>query len=504
MTASFNLVDESWIPCISVDGEFEEVSLRDLLTRAHELREISCESAIQSAAILPMALALLHRVFGPADMKAWHVLWQAGAFDMERLDAYFTQWRERFDLFHPEYPFYQARENRVEAKSLIHLIHPIGNTGTLFTHESDVKGASVSAGQAALQLLAARLFRTAGLGPSINHKRVSFKDNIYARGVIFWLSGSTVFQTLMLNLLAYPDEQNMRCTDKDAPAWEMDDPFQKRDVPYGYLDYLTWTNNRIHLIPRTNGDSPTVSEAIVAPALNLDAEVRSPQKRYVQREKKGEVTYSFLYFNSAKALWRDYDSLLKREGEKVRPPEVIGWVADLKDGYLDEGYPLRLMATGMLADQAKPIFYRQEIMPLPLELLRNEDLVRKISSALNRAEEVAVKLRNALNILATAVLQRGATGTPDNNTRNDLVKQWNAREQYWIDLEPLFWRFIDQVIVDEDTAAENWTEVLRRVALDALRGAARLASDSPWALKGGIEAERYLQRQLNELLNEQE
>ena len=503
MTPSFNLIEECWIPCITVDGEFDEVSLRGMLAHAHKLREISCETAIQSSAILPLALALLHRVFGPANFDKWRALWQAGVFDGEQLEAYFAKWHERFDLFHPEQPFYQAREDRVEAKSLIHLVHPMGNTGTLFTHESDEKGASVSAAEAARQLLAARLFRTAGLGPSIDRRRVSFKDNPYARGVIFWLRGSTVFETLILNLVTYPDEHTMRTTSHDAPAWEMDDSFQERNVPNGYLDYLTWSNNRIQLIPQATGDCLTVSEAIVAPALNLDADVRSPQKRYVQRDKKGEVTYSFLYFNSDKALWRDYDSLLKREGDKAAPPKVIEWLDQLTEyGFLDRSYPVRLMATGMLADQAKVLFYRQEIMPLPLDLLRKEDLVPGIRSALRRAEEIASKLRNTLNILAAEVLQRGAAGKPDNSVRNNLVKQWNARERYWIDLEPQFWRFIEDLVIDEEKAAGDWAKVLRTTALDALQGATRLSGDSPWALKGGIAAERYLRREMNKLFND--
>ena len=52
------------------------------------------------------------------------------------------------------------------------------------------------------------------------------------------------------------------------------------------------------------------------------------------------------------------------------------------------------------------------------------------------------------------------------------------------------------------TAMRGWGDSLRDEALDALRYAANLAGDSPWALKGGIYAERYLRRQLNELLNE--
>ncbi len=505
MSFSFNLIDEAWIPVITADGDFLQLSWRDTLARAASLREISCQTAIQSTAILPVALAVLHRVFGPANIATWHALRQAGAFDMGRLDEYFERWHERFDLFHAERPFLQSAEPRVEPKSLIHLIHPMGNTGTLFSHVNDEAGIALSPAAAARYLLAARCFRTAGLGPSINRRRVSFSDCIYARGVIFWARGRTLFETLLLNLLQYPDEQTMPYTGRDAPAWEMADPFQRRESPLGYLDYLTWSNNRVQLIPEASENGVIVRRAAVSPAINLAPQVRSPQRRYVQREKKGEITYPFLYFNADKALWRDYDSLLKREPGKVYPPAVVDLIADLKDsGCLEDDYPVQLMATGMLADQAKPVFYRQEIMPLPLALLRNEDHAHTINLALAYAEEAANKLRIALNMLASQVLLRGADGRADSKDRNSLTKQWAARQRYWTALEPRFWRFIDALVVDSDAALHDWAVDLREQALDALHHAANLAGDSPWALKGGIQAERYLRFQLRELLDDYE
>ena len=505
MNFSFNLIDEAWIPVIISDGDFLELSLRDTLARAASLREISCQTAIQSTAILPVALAILHRVFGPADFDSWHALWHAGVFDLHCLDEYFERWHERFDLFHAERPFMQSSAVPVEPKSLIHLIHPMGNTGTLFSHVNDEAGIALSPAEAAQYLLAARCFRTSGLGPSINGRRVSFSDCIFARGVTFWARGANLFETLMLNLLRYPDEGTMSSTGPDAPFWEMDDPIQRREAPRGYLDYLSWSNNRVQLIPEASEDGVIVRRAAVSPAINLAPHVRSPQRRYVQREKKGEITHSFLYFNADKALWRDYDSLLKREPDKVFPPAVVDWIADLKDfGFLEDDYHVQLMATGMLADQAKPVFYRQEIMPLPLSILRNRERAAAVARALKQAEDIAVKLRNALNILAEHVLLRGADGRPDNKDRNNLVRQWNARERYWNALEPRFWRFVEDQARDDEAAEEAWTEALRDEAQAALQYAARLAGGTPWALKGGIQAEQYLRFQLRELLDDNE
>lgn len=505
MSVSFNLLDQAWIPVITVDGETLELGVRDTLARAGELREISCDTALQSTAILPLALAILHRVFGPADYDAWQSLWLARAFDMARIDEYLDRWRGRFDLFDAERPFMQMPDPGVAPKSVIHLVHPMGNTAALFTHVSDSEGMALKPGAAARLLLAACYFRTAGLGPSIEGRRVNFTDSIFARGVIFWARGDTLFETLMLNLVQYPDEWTMPHTIRDAPAWELGDPFEPRESPLGYLDYLTWLNSRVQLIPSETAEGVIVREAVVVPANKLGQHVKSPQRRYVQKEKKGEITFSFLYFNAEKALWRDYDSLLKREMGQVIPPAVFEWIGGLKaDGCLDEHQPVQLMATGMLADQAKPVFYRQEILPLPLELLQNEDHVNRIRLALEQAENVAIKLRNSLNMLAEQVLQRGAASKPESSLRNSLVKQWRARERYWTMLEPSFLRFLRSTVVDSNAAIQDWMADLRSQARDALQYAATLAGDSPWALKGENKAKGYLEYQLNNLLNEEE
>jgi len=503
MTYSFNLIDRPWIPCITLEGEFVEVSLRGLLARAHKLREISCETPIMSASILPLTLAILHRVFGPEGLDPWEALWEAGEFDMERLDAYFEKWHERFDLFHPQRPFYQVKDNQVDPKSLIHLIHSIGNTATLFTHANDEAGIQLSAAAAARQLVTAQYFHTAGLGPRVGKTRKPFTDSAFARGVIFWMRGSTLFESLLLNLPPYPDQRTMPQIGQDMPCWEMDDPFALRQLPNGYLDYLTWQSNCIGFIPAVESEPAAVREMTMIPGLRLSSDLQSPQKRYIQKKKKGEYTgeYSFLYFNSNKALWRDYDSLLRRD-EGTKPPAVIGWLYELtQQGPLEENYPLRLMATGMLADQTKPIFYRREVMPLPLKLLRNEEYVNDITGALKQAEEVASKLRNALNALAEHVLQRGAEGRPDSNDRKHLVKQWNALGRFWIELEPRFWDFIEELVSDSDQAIDQWEGGLKDIALESLRHAKKLAGDSPWAWKGGIVAERQLRAAINKLFN---
>lgn len=498
MTPSFNLIDQPWIPCVSYDGELVELSLRDLFQAAPRLRAIHCEVPIMNAAVMPVLLAILHRVFGPENTRQWENLWSQGHFPAEPLNAYFEHWYERFDLFHPERPFYQARDDRAKPRSVIHLIQSIANTGALFTHADENVGLTLSPSAAARHLLTAQSFRTAGLSGMED----KFTDGLFSRGVLFWAQGTTLFDTLMFNLFTYPQERVMPWTPRDMPAWEMEDPFQVRRIPNGYLDYLTWQGKRMLLLPDFSDESMTVSTMTVAPGLTIDAEVRSPLKRYLKKVKDGATSWSFLYFNGQKALWRDYFSILPHDDtESVKPPYVVFWLARLD---LGRDYPLRLSAIGMLADQAKPIFYRQEVLPLPPDLLHNGVHQLAVAEAIGSADETADKLRNAVNILADNVLLRGNPGKPDSGNRGNLTNQWDVLSLYWSELEPHFWTFVAALTAGDPLALDAWSDTLIRSAREALDRAEGMAGDSPWALKGGVAARRYLNTELKRLFPPQE
>lgn len=496
MTFSFNLIDQPWIPVIRMDGTPHEVGLRDLLLDAPNLRVIACETPLMNAAILPVVLALLHRVFGPANRAAWKALWNADAFPQDALDAYFAAWYERFDLFHPERPFYQAYDERVKPKSVIHLVHSIGNTGTLFTHANDSEGLTLTAAEAARHLITSQAFRTAGLS-GLQEK---FTDSPLARGVLFSAYSDTLFETFMLNLLPYPSPLNrIPNTDEDMPSWEQNEPFQNRSHPKGYLDYLTWPNNRILLLPAEKQGDVHIEMMTVAPGLSLSADVLSPHKRYSRRAEKDG--WQFLYFNSAKSLWRDYDSLLALRDTAIKPPVVIEWLANLADtGAIDAHRMLQLTAAGMLADQAKLIFYRQEQMPLPPAVLRDGDIAYRVTQAIQQAEEVAKILREALNVLADHVLMRGGDRQPDSGDRRRLVDQWSSVSLYWERLEPAFWEFLEAISQENENTPDGWRDVLQQVAHDSLADAARSSGTSAPALKGQVMAERRLRSKLKKLL----
>lgn len=118
----FNLLDEPWIRVITADCQMRTVSLTDALIQAHTFADLSGEVAAQNTAILRLMLAVLHTVFSRVNaegeasplekssdaLKRWKALRDLGRFPEQPIRRYLEAWHERFYLFHPERPFYQA------------------------------------------------------------------------------------------------------------------------------------------------------------------------------------------------------------------------------------------------------------------------------------------------------------------------------------------------------------------------------------------------------------
>lgn len=522
MNFTFNLIDEKWIPCITSEGQFIDVSLRDLFAEAYKIREISCETPIQSAAILPLALAILHRNFGPASASEWGKLWKAGKFDMGRLDEYFETWRDRFDLFDSERPFYQVADSRVKSASIhSHLAQTMQSYSVLFTHKTEDNVEPLSPAEAARVLLQAQAFR---LGGGVSGKDTpNHVDSPLSRGVVFFARGDDLFQTLMLNLIRYPADDFMPATSNDKPFWERGDPMERRPIgkkmlklsPAGYLDYLTWQTNHVQLLPYETADGVKVQKVTIAPVAKFQDGVFCPQNSYLRRVKKGKADeFNILRFDRVRNLWRDYHTLLPQDSnDKI--PAVIKWCARLTEyGHLPEDQVLRLMATGNGTEpgKSKLLFYRRETMPLPLHVLRDTEKMNAVTNAINLAEDIARILSSALHLLADRVMNKtlGNDFPSKEKKRRDerqkLMSQWNAVEAkrysphlYWIRLGQEFENFISGLRDDSEQAVKTWSETLVKTAEESLKDAVRLAGSSPWVMKGKVEAGNHLYGQIKKL-----
>lgn len=494
MRATFNLVDQKWVPCITSGGQEVELGLCDVLVQAHELREIGGESPLVTAALHRLFLAVLHRVFGPPGIKEWAVLWQAGRWDSRAVELYLEAWRHHFDLFDAERPFFQARDSRVKPKPVSSLIHDVasGNNPVLFDHHTDQEGITLTAGEAARMLVAAQSFGLAGLS-GLSQK---FTDGPCARGVVFLVQGRNLFETLMLNLLPYPtDESTLPHSADDRPAWEMADPLvPDRSRPLGYLDYLTWQNRRVLFFPEIDRENVVVRQMTMAPALRLDADILDPLTHYRRDELLGPRP---LAFREDRGLWRDSTALFQLQDPGYRPPAVFAWLAELTyGGCVNRSQTLRYLALGMSKKQAKVNFYRSERMPLPMAYLTDPSLVEGLRDAITMAEDVGRRLWGAARTLATFLLSPEADDEsgrqPAREDLDALMGQWAVERRFWARLEISFRQTVERLPGDREGQLERWRRVLERAAWQAFDAVAENVGQDPASLKATVRSRGQL------------
>ena len=493
MTYHFDLTKEAWIPALQKDGELLELSLYDVLCRAHELREISGESPMVVTALYRLLLAVLYRV-NPEPMpetdwtRSWTRLWRQGQWETEKIQRYLKKYQEQFDLFAEHRPFYQAKDDRVKAKSVSAMMHEAasGNNATLFDHTLDTIAPSLTPAQAARYLLAAQAFGLAGLSGLPD----KFTYAPCVGGVLFLVEGDSLFHTLMLNFIRYPDKQMFLTYEGDAPCWEQDDPFAKRTSPKGYLDYLTWPNRRILLLPEMTAEGVRVRQMTVAPGLRMESSDRDPMMCYwSDAAKKREMMP--LRLSESRALWRDSIALFRLHLDDYNPPRAFGWVNDLaEEGVLETEQTYRFLALGMANDQAKMEFFRTERMPLPLAYLRRPELVGNLERMLKLAEDVSRQLWGASNTLARYLLIPEKADDPKTKPPEvaKLVESWAVERGYWAQLETSFQRMLRDLPDAPEKAKQVWFTTLRERAKDALELVIDNLDDSVRCLRAAVQA----------------
>ncbi len=486
-------------------GNTNELSLFDTLEKAHKLSSLEGETPHETAALLRLLLAVLHRVVDTSSSTAWFNTWQAGQFTPTDLRAYFDRWQNRFDLFDSEHPFYQVHHELVEPKAAIKLL-PGMLSVPLYYHAVESNRCRYTPSQAARLLVTAHTFAT----PGICHpqKKLFFNGAPWLAGKVFFLEGDSLFQTLMLNLLQYaPDhpKPNLCQTKADVPAWEKDDPFQpERIFPLGYLDYLTFQNRRVLLLPVEEENQLWVKEVMEAPGLKLEGDIPDPMKVYaLKNEKEG---FKMLYLNEAKTLWRECPTFMNvKHLDRVRVPAALDWVADLIDSEeLPRSLTFRLMAIGLVVEnQSKIVLSRQERMPLPVRYLNDPALFEQLQFEVQKAEETRNKVYFAVNTLARFILSYQADFSEGHEPLPEdirhLMSHWNWESAFWPVLEIPFGTLIQDLALGDGTAIQNWHLVLSGTAWRTLDSAIRMAGDSLAAIKASVQARSVLAGGLKKL-----
>lgn len=479
----FNLVDQPWISVTLVTGGSALVSLRELFARAHEIRTISGDIALEYIALVRLALAVLYRAYSwigededvaNADLLAsWNTLYANGRFAGSAIDEYLDDCSDWFDLFGAD-PFYQVADLAYAAKEpdpiaafIVDMPKP---DKYLFSMRSYRCADEISFAEAARQLVLAQNYDLAGIKSPVVGFRGAKGGKAYApKGLLGtgWLGaiggiffeGRTLFETLMRNWVLVANGKRLLGIKNDLPPWERSRPvpYMVEREPTGPVDLLTWQSRRIRLVPNETGTAVSgvvlcygdVTRIADKYGVELMTGWRASE---AQRRKLGtsHVPLMPVLIDPARALWRGLPSLLGISRKCVGSAgdlraEVIKWNDALQ--YADADGPdfsVRLRALGVSYGAQSSVI--DAMVDDGLDL--SASMVREDSPARVAAIEVVQKTDEAVGAFA-----RFTCDVRKANGEDRPADDKDAREAAYGELDGVFRQRIAKFGPDEDVVA---------------------------------------------------
>lgn len=499
MPLSFSLVEEGWIPCRLSDGTLRELGIRETLSRAHEIREVTDPSPLVTSALLRFLLTLAHCVLeDPEDEDDWQDLWEAGQFPPDRISAYLESWKDRFDLFHPETPFlqvggFQLLDKKGEAVpgspvSLLAQELASGNNATLFDHSQDGEPTPREPGWCARKLLATQAWGLfGGKGPTSNLGPHGYSFTAPLVGTVqVYLVRPTLFETLLANLLTR-DHRHFQEGELGRPSWEGPGPrtaSSDPEVPGGYLAAMTMPTRFLRLIPEQVDGELRVRWMYTAPGRKLDRTVYDEpfSLRRVHREK--ELIYP-ISLNPERDLWREGGALFgwrehqveSRAGQDLRPLNLRQ--ACLLREQLARNGTLRVSLFGLANEKAKPLSWTRSDLPCPVCLLADEEKVDLLIETLGDLEAGGTLLWRSFRNLAHDALATEQKA-PDPNDEKRIQKKMFRNSGFWIRVGEGLETFLEDLENDGEKARSRWIEAMKQIARESFREAISAVPGSEW------------------------
>lgn len=457
MTASFNLVEEQWIPVRDVGGADREVSITEVLTESHLLQRIGGDIPTQEFALTRLLLAVVRRAidWGSDPVDRWRQLWDDGELPTADIKGYLAGVRGRFDLLHSETPFYQVADLRSasgETKPIEVMCADVPANQKHYSGRLGVGLESLSLAEAARWVVHCQACDVAGI-KSADPRDPRIKDGKgfgigpswagRLGGVI--IEGSTLFETLMLNCVVDTDGRGPAAD--DLPAWErpQSGPVVRGDpTPSGPADLLTWQSRRIRIV--TEGDR--VVEVVLAQGDPIDPVNRWHAEfmtgwRYsdVSSKKLGAPAYMPAKWDPGRAMWRGIEALLtdvqdpRGERTQSKAAGVVHWLRFLQaEGYLDPATVVRSHAYGLVYDSKGTTIMAavDDRLLLRVALLGEDSADRVVAAAAVRSATAAV---SALGALAEALaLAAGGGVSTDGHGRERVRRCAGVRDAAEADL----------------------------------------------------------------------
>ncbi|GGO96997.1 type I-E CRISPR-associated protein Cse1/CasA [Actinomyces gaoshouyii] len=491
MTVTFNLLDEPWIKVTRLDGSSDEVSLLSVFQQAEEIAAIHGEIATQDVAILRLLLAICHRTMGgPEDLDTWEEYWDEPARLGRDAVAYLERHRDRFDLRHPDRPFFQvagihAASGKISA--LTSLIADVPNGEPFFTTRIAEGLERMTWAEAARWLIHVHAFDPSGIrsgavgDPAVKGGKGYPIGPGWAGqiGTVF-ISGDTLARTLLLNTVVTEEVPDLEGVDpeQDIAPWERDPdgPAGSSSAqPTGPVSCYTWQARRVLL----HGDEGSIIGLFLG-----NGDKATPQNRYSvepmtawrysepQTKKLGGTVFMPRKLPTDRAFWRGLSTVVAQLSPSVRvkgageitryraPAVVVFYQRLMRNGVAPRTGLIPLHAVGMEygAQEAVVSELVSDTLSLPAGLLDPENvrMIAIVHDVMEQTEQVVAHVRNL-----ASNLDRARGGSPD--TATAARERASAAFYRVIDAEfPRWLASLDGAV--PETARNQWREWLRREA----------------------------------------
>lgn len=497
---SFNLIDEPWIRVRMLSGEVVERSLRDTLAEAAVIKNLAGELPTQDAAVFRLLLAVLLGATRPRHPRTddecldlFEDWWGRGSIPADVVDPYLELSRARFDLLHPETPFYQVAGLTTSSgnrSGLTKLIGELPSGQPFFTTRGGEEVTSVSLPEAARWLVHCQAFDPSGIKTgAVGDDRVKGGKG-YPFGYPAWAGnlglaiaeGENLFETLVLNLpwrTSGPD---------DLPVWERPELGpgidEKHPLPTGPADAFTWPSRRVRLfvdltrvvdVQISNGDK-------LAPQNLHPIEPMSAWRHSMAQSKAGNAVRMPVVHDPSRRIWQGLGPLLQLSTGDLAtlPPAVIEWLSHLRQNkILPGGKAIDLRIIGLEYGTQNSVInaVADDHLGANVAALTDPVLVQAAVDSSAQASRGVVALANL-----AGNLDRAAGG--EGKTRERTFELGYAL------LDPLFRNWVKKLteITDVAQRREEWN----RIASATLRNAgdALVLTAGPAALVGRPVSQR--------------
>ena len=454
----FDVSTERWIPVIREDGTPDELSLRDVLTQAHHIRAIVDSMPTVEFGLHRLLVAFVLDIFQPKKIIHWTDLWEAKNFDYARVEKYFADNADCFDLFDAEKPFLQtakvtspkpkpapkmARKPRStsadEDKDLrkpVAVLLPSLPTGVNVLHFHHHQEEDLGVGAAA----AARLLTAVGpfainVGPGPGGSAYHMPSSLNGTRQVFILpTGRSLWETLLFNT---PVQRQALKTNwgEEIPAWrDATSPKLELKEKVGLVEGLTWRPRQVRLLVGEEGIcdltgklGPLVRQVLWAQGFSAverltkeekEEKKKSKEQRRVLKWQDPNIAYftvdesrKTVTAEEGKEFWRDTAPLLflqKSDGPKQRrlPDGRVRMALFERPAIVDQWANIQSNASSMKefacnlyylsTSDAKVEEWQSQQLSVRAPLIWNARLHNEAQAAMEEAEKVFYCLKWAI------------------------------------------------------------------------------------------------------------